>query len=216
MGLTELKIKRIVDKEQKKYIRLYEEDKSYGDTKIKVAESLRGDDKVLKKLHSILKKSKTLLDVGCGKGFYTKYLMNTYPLLKVSCIDIAGKMIMRHAPGIDIIQASAHNIPFESRSFDFVMHLDGMEHIPREIENRVLNEELRVSKKYIYHQISTKPTKIDKEWIDKGIGSIHVNIRNEKEWKALFKHFCKDNDLKMCFFVANGNWIHVLLMKRRS
>ena len=66
------------------------------------------------------------------------------------------------------VKADICNLPFKDKSFDIVTHIYGMEHIPLAIEKDVLLEELRVSKKYIYHQIATSLTANDKERKKKG------------------------------------------------
>ena len=100
-------------------------------------------------------------------------------------------------------------------SFDIVIHIDGMEHIPSMIEEAVLLEELRVSKRYIYHQIATKPTTIDDERVKMGLEILHVNLKSEEEWKDMFYDFAEVNRLKVYFFICQGGWVHILLGRKR-
>lgn len=214
MELNKTRLRQTVNREQRKYIELYKEDENYGHNQHKTAEMLRGNKKVRRELHKILKYSTSLLDLGCGKGFYTRYIENTYPNLKVVCVDIAAKEIMKHRPDMKILQASANELPIMDNYFDIVFHLDGLEHIPEEIEENVIAEELRVSKKYVYHQISTNPVSIDEKWEGRGLGAIHINIKTEKEWKKTFINYAKKYKLRIRFFISYKGWVFVLLEKR--
>lgn len=215
MELDKSKIDSIVANEKEKYTLLYKEDDNYNHNQNKTADMLRGNKKVRREIHKVFNGSKSLLDVGCGKGFYTRYITTNYPNLNVVCVDIAGNEIMKYKPEMKIVDASADKLPFITGYFNVVIHLDGLEHIPVEIEERVIAEEVRVSNKYIYHQISTNPVAIDKEWIDKGYGAIHINIKSEEEWRKSFLYYIKKYGLKQHFFISYKSWLYILLEKKK-
>lgn len=209
-----MEIKEIVKREQIKYETLYKEDKEYGVRESKPITNIRGNKKVRKVFNKILGKSKKVLDIGCGRCYYAKFFNERHPDLEITGIDIAGKEILKDYPDLKIIPAPSHKIPFKDSSFDLVMHLDGMEHIPIELEQKTLSEQYRVSSKWIYHQISTNTVSADKYWIDKGLGALHINIKSKKEWETLFNRYVKKFRLKRVFFIEYKSWIHILLEKK--
>jgi len=206
-------LKNIINREQKKYCLLYRQDKDYGVRKYKPITDIRGNKRVRLVMDQVFKKSNTMLDVGCGRGYYAEYLKNKYEHLNVTGIDIAGKEIESGDHKVKVITCSCNKTPFNNRSFDLVIHLDGLEHIPVELEENTIKEQCRISKRYIYHQISTQPVFADKYWEEQGLGSLHINLKNPKEWERKFNEYSKKFRLKKIFFISYKNWIHILLEK---
>ena len=206
-------IRKIVDREQTKYNRVYKQNLEYGNRQDKAITDIRGNKKVRKVMKKTFSKIETVLDVGCGRGYYSRYLTETNPHLKLTGIDIAGKMIMQIDHKIDVITCSCHKTPFKERSFDMILHLDGLEHIPVELEERTLEEQYRISKRYIYHQISTNPVFQDRYWEEQGLGALHINIKTSQQWEKIFNRFVIKHRMKKVFFISYKNWVHVLLEK---
>lgn len=74
------------------------------------------------------KKEITILDIGCGEGYYTnnlkKYLENKDKKVSIVGIDISKEAIIAAAKeykGIEWIVASANSIPIESESVDIIL-----------------------------------------------------------------------------------------------
>lgn len=75
----------------------------------------------------------TALDVGCGTGRWSIYLSskfsNVYAMDPSKAIYAAANLT-KDISGIHLIKASAENIPFEDNSFDLVISLGVLHHIP--------------------------------------------------------------------------------------
>jgi len=76
---------------------------------------------------------KYILDVGCGTGRWTKYLLNKAAF--VECIDpsdavYAAAKLLRGYSNVRVSQAGAESIPFPDNSFDFVFSLGVLHHTP--------------------------------------------------------------------------------------
>lgn len=74
-----------------------------------------------------------VLDVGCGTGRWSIYLSskfsNVYAMDPSKAIYAAANLT-KDIPGIHLIKASAENIPFEDETFDLVISLGVLHHIP--------------------------------------------------------------------------------------
>lgn len=75
----------------------------------------------------------TVLDVGCGTGRWSIYLSskfsNVYAMDPSKAIYAAANLT-KDIPGVHLIKASAENIPFEDDTFDLVISLGVLHHIP--------------------------------------------------------------------------------------
>ncbi|HRE48771.1 MAG TPA: methyltransferase domain-containing protein, partial [Aggregatilineales bacterium] len=81
--------------------------------------------------------TKTILDCGCGRGFYLKMFRavsgcRLYGLELESEIAAKGWNNVRHLPGITITQASIYEQPYADNSFDGVILSEVLEHIDDE------------------------------------------------------------------------------------
>lgn len=209
-----MELEQIKEREKVKYNLLYSSDDKYGGRTGRAKVFLRGNDEIHSFVKEALLKSSSLLDVGCGKGHFMLMFKEYWPNLKViTGLDIAARSLQKYDPGLKIYEASADDMPFPDSSFDFVAHMDGMEHIPVEMEELVFAEEVRVAKKFIYHTIATHPVKRDKVWIAKGLGAIHINMRTPAEWKTIFEAYADKYRVKIKHFVDYRLWVHVMLEK---
>ena len=85
----------------------------------------------------------SLLDAGCGNGYFTYYLDHVF---NVTCLDFS-KAILSVNPCPKKIQASAFEMPFRDNSFDVVFCANLLHHIENPL--LVINEMARVSSRFI-------------------------------------------------------------------
>jgi ubiquinone/menaquinone biosynthesis C-methylase UbiE len=94
-------------------------------------------------LQNLDREAKTLLDVGCGRGYWLKLLKEKTNLELTGC-DVFANNDM---PGIDYVTATVENLPFPDKSFDIVTCHHTIEHI-REI-GKAIEELKRVTRKQL-------------------------------------------------------------------
>ena len=94
--------------------------------------------------------NKNVLDLGCGNGVYTKYLIDLG--IKPIALDVdhgslrsARKYVGQ--PKLKICQASGVNLPFDDAVFDLVICIETLSHIPHEKHSIAFKEINRVIKK---------------------------------------------------------------------
>jgi len=202
----------ILEREKRKYNHIHQR-LNYGGKTGRIKQFAMAKDKLHIATRKAIKKSLNLLDVGCGKGAFMDWLRNNRPEIQVMGIDIAEE-VKKHRSDLNIIIASASDIPFGDSSFDFVCFQDGLEHIPIELEQDVLNEMYRVCKKYMYLTIAIHEVPHnDKIYSDMGLGAIHINMKTIKEWKNVFIKFVIENKIKYWLFDADKYWVFIYMEK---
>ena len=92
---------------------------------------------------------KTILDCGCGRGFYLK-MIRTVSNCRLYGLELESEILAKanrnvgHLPRITITQASIYEMPYHDNSFDGVILSEVMEHIDDDVLG--LHEILRVLK----------------------------------------------------------------------
>lgn len=106
----------------------------------------------------------TLLDIPCGTGRLFPVLLSRG--LKITGGDISAQMIevaqKKYGANqhVNFRQVNAEKLDFEDNTFDYLTSYRLMCHLPPEIEKRVLNEMIRVTKKILiinYHFACLSP-----------------------------------------------------------
>lgn len=69
-----------------------------------------------------------VLDLGCGKGRYTKKLLEKYPNKNFHCVDLSTKVMEYINLDIKKKEGSILNIPYPDNKFDFVFVIEALEH----------------------------------------------------------------------------------------
>ncbi len=93
--------------------------------------------------------TKSILDVGCGNGFFVNTLSNTFSnrFNRVIGLD-PSKEALKYVK-TEKTCGTITELPFENESFDLVTSLEVLEHLPHEDYNRGISELKRVSRKHI-------------------------------------------------------------------
>ncbi len=96
-----------------------------------------------------IKKNEKLLDLGCGNGRLYKMVKDLGVLY--TGIDLSEDLVKKAQesfPGINFITGSALDLPFDDNSFDKVISIAVLHHIPSlELRKRFFKEAYRVLKK---------------------------------------------------------------------
>lgn len=99
---------------------------------------------ILKALHQTLPKLKgSLLDIGCGKMPYRKFIMENSQIEKYTGIDISGALVYDDTIRPDYYW-DGMELPFTNNQFDAILMTEVLEHIKNPI--LTLSEGLRVLK----------------------------------------------------------------------
>jgi SAM-dependent methyltransferase len=88
-----------------------------------------------------------MLEVGCGEGFVIELLSTRVPGARVDGVELDTAALARgrtRCPAASLLQADAYDLPFLSRSYDLVVCLEVLEHLPD--PQRALREIRRVSR----------------------------------------------------------------------
>lgn len=103
----------------------------------------------------------SLLDIGSGRGAFVWPLLDSFPWLPVTCVDVldcrVADMQAVQRGGIDqlrALNANATELPFADRTFDVVTALEVLEHIPN--MQRALAEVCRVARKFVILSVPSK------------------------------------------------------------
>lgn len=87
---------------------------------------------------------RSTLDVGCGDGAITNFLVSSRPI-------VGGDFSLTALRGLDgpAVALSADALPFADGTFDMTMATDVIEHLPDAIIEQSIRELVRVSRKYV-------------------------------------------------------------------
>jgi len=85
----------------------------------------------------------SLLDIGCGNGFFTYYFEKLY---QTFALDFSVSMLKKNSSSKKVC-ASAHKLPFVDQSFDILFCSNLLHHV--ENTDSIISEMKRVSRKYI-------------------------------------------------------------------
>lgn len=77
------------------------------------------------------KKDFTVLDVGCGCGFFLRFLKDKQLRGQILAIDISKRLLKKAKvfKSADLIQASAEMLPFKNETFDIITCFQVIEHL---------------------------------------------------------------------------------------
>lgn len=100
----------------------------------------------------VKQRPQSVLDIGCGRGFYLKMISYYDFALKIHGIDLknehlesAAKVLPENDKRFNLQQASVYELPFENESMDFVICSEVLEHLDQPLAG--ISEIYRVLKK---------------------------------------------------------------------
>jgi ubiquinone/menaquinone biosynthesis C-methylase UbiE len=167
----------------------------------------------IKRILSYLKKTnpKTILDVGCGTGYLTNIIQNTIDADIVCCDwDLTRLSFAKKWFNLETILADINYLPFKTSSFDMVIAMEIIEHIPN--KGDALSEIGRVSEKNVIITVPNDPLFMVANLLrGKNIRSFgnppdHINHFNKKYLKlTLSAYFPKIEISKNAFFWLIAN-----------
>jgi SAM-dependent methyltransferase len=103
----------------------------------------------------------SLLEVGCGGGYYSEIIAHRFPTVRYEGLDLSPAMIelaREHYPARDFVVGSAYELPSRANSFDIVM--DGVAIIHMPSWKKALGEYARVAKHHvILHGVTVTDSK---------------------------------------------------------
>ncbi|MFC1850242.1 class I SAM-dependent methyltransferase [candidate division CSSED10-310 bacterium] len=146
-----------------------------------------------KKLHNLgFKKNRSfnLLDIGCGAGYFGRYITKKHPSCQVIGGDIDEeriKLASGNAPGVHFLICDGHFLPFPDASYDVVTCFQVIEHLKCVAD--FVNEVNRVLKKNGIFIITTPnpcgvPAKLQGSgW--PGHRFDHVSLNTPVQWKKI-------------------------------
>ena len=134
---------------------------------------------------------KKILDIGSGDGLVFDMLREAGhdPV----AFDISS-IALKHIKSDKLIQGSASDLPFSSHSFDLILACEVLEHIPNIAFKAVLEEIIRISKRYVLITVPYKE-KLELNYarcLACGCvfnGSYHVRSFHRKDIEHLFGNF---------------------------
>ena len=139
--------------------------------------------------------SKSLLDVGCAKGFMLYDLKLKIPGLKIQGIDISKYAIENSKEDVRkyLSVANATNLPFPDNSFDVVISINTIHNLDEENCGKALKEISRVSKKNSFITVDAYRNDIEREQMFKW-NLTAKTIMSVEKWKEFFKKHNYDGD----------------------
>jgi len=146
-------------------------------------------------------KCATVLDVGCGEGFISRYLKAHNKNMFIQGLDISQRALQvakYFDPHSDLLRASVYNIPCKDESFDIAVCCELLEHLID--PERAVLEAKRVSKRFVILSVPRDPyfraANVLRLKYLRRLGSPPVHIWNWTEKRFLrllrkhFKEYC--------------------------
>lgn len=160
-----------------------------------------------------------ILEIGVGSGEMTRWLCHEYKdTISIDISDYAINSLQKllNISNEKIVACSAHALSFNNERFNTVMHLDGMEHIPAEIELECLSEAVRVCKRggRIYYANACCDAWWDHKLFSAGFDPAHINIKSFESWNAFYKQHSKRLEYNICHYETLGETFYTVLEKK--
>jgi SAM-dependent methyltransferase len=131
----------------------------------------------------------TGLDVGCGNGEIAWKIEQLSPNIEFSGVDV----LIRRDALINVIEFDGHTLPFNDKSFDFIMLVDVLHHTND--PERILKECSRVARRFILIKDHICISSWDRmrlcfmDWFHNRGYDVYLpyNFLSKKDWEELYK-----------------------------
>ena len=134
-------------------------------------------------------KGKSLLDLGCGYGWFLKYCLDNYAKqvsgIEISETDLLTAKESLNSKNVELKIGDSSQIPYPDNSFDTVTAWEVIEHIPLNAEKEMMKEVARVLKPNGVFYLSTPFDSTKAKIFDPGwwlIGHRHYNLLKLTEY----------------------------------
>lgn len=134
-----------------------------------------------------LKENASVLDVGCAKGFMMYDFKKLMPKMNIQGIDISHYAYDNAMEEIKsyIKVGNAKELPYEDKSFDLVISINTVTHLPLEECKQALREIQRVMKKNAFISVNAWRNEREKELLSKW-NITALTYMHTDDWKKLF------------------------------
>jgi pseudaminic acid biosynthesis-associated methylase len=133
--------------------------------------------------------TESVLEVGCTQGDNLVHLARHVPAERIWGVDVNPIVLQRlreHVPGVHPLLGVARELPFPDDSFDLVLTVGLLIHIPDDTLEQVMGELVRVSRRWVlsgeYH--ADEPTEITYRG--------HDGILFKRDYGELFRRWFPD------------------------
>lgn len=130
--------------------------------------------------------ARTVLEVGCTQGDNLVHLVRHVPAERIWGVDINPVVLDHlrgHVPGVHPVLGVARDLPFPDDSFDLVVTVGLLIHIPDDTLRQVMSELVRVSSRWVlsgeYH--ADEPTEITYRG--------HEHVLFKRDYGALYQEW---------------------------
>lgn len=137
--------------------------------------------------HFGLKPGDRVLDVGCGKGFLVKDLMQVMPGLMAFGLDVSEYAMMKCEPEVVgyLHLGDARRLPFPDNSFQCVLCLNTIHNFIRDEAKTALREIQRISSGHAFVQVDSYRTPEQREIFESWVLTAEFHDYPD-EWVKLF------------------------------
>lgn len=138
---------------------------------------------------------RSVLDVGCAKGFMLYDLVRLVPDVHVAGIDVSDYAIQNSLPEVrPFLQvADARNLPFETSSFDVVISINTVHNLGLEDCKKALREISRVSRGHSFITVDAYSSEEERERM-MAWNLTAKTILSVEDWVSLFEEVGYEGD----------------------
>jgi SAM-dependent methyltransferase len=138
---------------------------------------------------------KSILDVGCAKGFMLYDIKRLIPSAEVTGLDISKYAIENSMPEVrsNLVVGNANSLPFASNAFDLVISINTVHNLELKECKEAIQEISRVSKGAAFLTVDAFSTEEERERM-MAWNLTAKTILSVDDWKTLFQEIGYEGD----------------------